>query len=100
MKRLIAGIIALGSVLLMGCAPEYTLIVDNKSLHEVKFTMTIGYSEYKLTLAPNSQYIHPNSIPEALKNKEYIKEYEPKESVYFSYCDDIYTFHDNPSEEP
>jgi len=100
MKRLIAGIIALGFILLMGCAPEYTLIVDNQSSQEVTFTMAIGYNTEECTLTAGNRYIHPNPIPEALRKKERMEKYEPKELVYLSYYDDIYTFYDIPSEKP
>jgi len=90
---------ALGSVLLMGCgAPEYTLIVDNQSSHDVVFTMTIGYSVHTFTLAAGDKYIHPNSIPEALRKKERMENYEPKQYVNWNYSGDIYTFTDIPIE--
>jgi len=91
---------AFGSILLMRCAaPEYTLIVDNQSSLEITFTMTIGYSTETRTLTAGNKYIHPNAIPVALRNKERMGSYEPKELVCFSYSDDIYTFYDIPLSE-
>ena len=80
--------------LLMGCGQEYTLIVENQSTREVKFTMTIGYADHKLTLPPGNKYIHPNPIPEVLKSKEKIITYEPKKNVEWSCSGDVYTFTD------
>lgn len=91
---------ALGSFFLMRCnAPEYTLIVDNQSSREITFTMTIGYSTETRILTAGDKYIHPNPIPEALRNKERMGSYEPEELVYVSYSDDIYTFYDIPLSE-
>jgi len=100
MKRLIAGIIALGFALIMGCsAPEYILIVDNQSSHDVEYTMVIGYSTETRILTARNKYIHPNAIPAALKDKERMENYAPKELVYLNYYDNIYTFYDIPLSE-
>jgi len=100
MKRLMASIILFGSILFMGCtlAPEYTLIIKNESSHKVDFTMTIGYSDHEITLTAGDEYTHPNSIPKALKDKEKMKSYEPKDSVKYNCYGDIYIFTDIPIE--
>ena len=88
------------SIFVIGCSPEYTLIVDNQSSKEVKFTMTIGYTTTKHTLTAGNTYIHPNSLPETLRKKEQIGDYDPKKFVYYIHCEDVYIFYDIPPEEP
>ena len=79
-------------LLLISCAEEYTVTVDNQSSQTAAFTFTTGYATKEYTLEPSTKYNH--SLPKTLGHK--MENYGPGDLIELSQSGDVYYFSDMP----